>query len=164
MSVGVDWTRLANAGLWGLMMAGCMPPAAQASLAAGSPIRIFVAEGPNVTVTTIPSNVASLTLPDGEYLFQAKFLYLTDSQLPTPISCNFPDGTRVDFIACSESNQILHPPAAYNPVDGYLLCAGRVRNGPVTVSVECSVSEGLAGVTILRPVFVAIPAALPVKR
>jgi hypothetical protein len=164
MSVGVDWTRLANAGLLGLMLDGCMPPAAQASLTVGSPIRIFVAEGPNVTVTTIPSNVASLTLPDGEYLFQAKFLYLTDSQLPTPISCNFPDGTPVDFIACSESNQILHPPAAYNPVDGYLLCAGRVRNGPVTVSVECSVSEGLAGVTILRPVFVAIPAALPVKR
>jgi hypothetical protein len=164
MSVGVDWARLADAGVLSLTLAGCTPIAAQSPLPADSPMRIFVAEGPNSTVTTIPSNVVSLTVPDGEYLFQAKFLYLTDSQLPTPVSCNFPDGTRVDFTACSESNQVLHPPAAYNPVDGYLLCAGRVRNGPTTVSLECSVSEGLAGVTILRPVFVAIPAAFPAKR
>jgi hypothetical protein len=164
MGVGVDWARLADAGLFGLTLAGCTPRAAQSTLPVGSPPRIFVAEGPTLTVTTIPSNVASLTLPDGEYLFQAKVLYLTDSQLPTPVSCNFPDGTRVEFIACSESNQVLNPPAAYNPVDGYLLCAGRVRNGPVTISLECSVSEGLAGVTILRPVLVATPAAFPVKR
>jgi hypothetical protein len=160
MSMSVDWRELAGVMLLGAALTGCAP-AAPASIA-GNRLQVLVAQGPDATITAIPSNVVSLTVPDGQYLFEAKFLYLTSSDKPVPISCNFPDGTRVTFLACSESNQVLNPPIAYNSVDGYLLCTGKVRNGPVTVNVECNVTEGLGSVTVLRPVFIAIPATFPV--
>ena len=159
MSANVHWSGL----LLGAALAACGPPTGTSALAMSNHVPLFVAQGPDSTLTTIPSNVVSLTLPDGQYLFEAKFLYLTSSEHPVPISCNFPDGTKVAFLACSESNQVLNPPLAYNSTDGHLLCAGRIVNGPVTISIECSVTEGLASVTVLRPVFIAIPAAFSVR-
>lgn len=164
MSVALDWISLANAGLFGVALAACNLTPRPSTASAASRIPIYVVQGPSTTVTSISSNVVSLTVPDGQYLFQAKFLYLTDSQEPVPVTCNFPDGTHVAFFACSESNQVLNPPIAYNSVDGYLSCAGTVQNGPVTVTLECNVSQGLGSVTILRPVFTAIPVAFSVRR
>jgi hypothetical protein len=164
MSVALDWVSLANAGFFAASLAACNLPAGASKASAPNRIPIYVAQGPSTTVTSISSNVVSLTVPDGQYLFQAKFLYLTDSKEPVPVSCNFPDGTRVAFFACSESNQILNPPIAYNSVDGYLSCAGSVQNGPVTITIECNVTEGLGSVTILRPVFTAIPVTFSVLR
>ena len=164
MSVAPDWTSLTIAGLFGAALTACKLPPGQSPASAANRIPIYVAQGPSTTVTSVSSNVVSLTVPDGQYLFQAKFLYLTDGQEPVPVSCNFPDGTRVAFFACSESNQILNPPISYNSVDGYLSCAGTVQNGPVTITIECNVSEGLGSVTILRPVFTAIPVTFSVPR
>jgi hypothetical protein len=163
MSASVDWRGLTHVGLLGAALAACAPPTATSTLAASNRVHLFVAQGPDSTVTTIPSNVVSLTLPDGQYLFEAKFLYLTSSEHPVPISCNFPDGTKIAFLACSESNQVLNPPIAYNSMDGYLLCAGSIRNGPVTINIECNVTEGLGSVTVLRPVLIAIPAAFSAR-
>jgi hypothetical protein len=161
MSLRVDWRGLACVALLGVALTRCTPPTGTSKLGLGNRLPIFVAQGPDSTITAIPSNVVSLTLPDGQYVFEAKFLYLTGGEHSVPISCNFPDGTQVAFLACSESNQVLNPPIAYNSIDGHLLCAGRVRNGPVTISIECNVTEGLGSVTVLRPVFVAIPATFP---
>jgi hypothetical protein len=163
MSASVDWRGLTLVGLLGAALAACNIPTATSTLAASNRVPIFVAQGADSTLTSIPSSVVSLTLPDGQYLFEAKFLYLTSSEHPVPVSCNFPDGTKVAFVACSESNQVLNPPIAYNSVDGSLLCAGSVRNGPVTITIECNVTEGLGSVTVLRPVLVAIPTAFSVR-
>jgi hypothetical protein len=161
MSVRVDRWGLARAGVLGAALTSCGPPTAT-KLASSNRLHIFVAQGSDSTVTTIPSNVVSLTLPDGQYLFEGKFLYLTGSERSVPISCNFPDGTQVTFVGCSESNQVLNPPIAYNSIDGHLLCAGSIHNGPATISIECNVTEGLGSVTVLRPVLIAIPATFPV--
>jgi hypothetical protein len=163
MSASVDWRGLTYVGLLGATLAACGPLGATSTPAVSNRVPIFVAQGADATLTSIPSSVVSLTLPDGQYLFEAKFLYLTSSERPVPVSCNFPDGTKVAFVACSESNQVLNPPIAYNSMDGHLLCAGKVSNGPVTISIECNVTEGLGSVTVLRPVLVAIPATYSVR-